>query len=92
MTNKRPPALEWTLACCATDSVGARFNCGRLRVALAASKAAAEHDGRIRFQRDLGFAWLDAPDDAARALICRTIHAHLVASGLPVVTVPGQVA
>lgn len=81
MTNRRPPDLATVLACAATDGEGVAFNRDRMRVALAASKDAAVACGRVKFLRDLGFAWMDAPDGEARRLICRTIHAHLIAVG-----------
>lgn len=72
--------LYWALKGAATDGEGLNFTKGRLREVLRATQPLA-HDAtnrhELRFLRQLGFAWLDAHDRAARDVIRKAIADYL---------------
>ena len=63
--------LAWALRGAEGDGEGLAFTKARLRAMLEVTREAANsaaNRGEFRFLRHLAFAWLDAPDRAARTL------------------------
>jgi len=72
--------LAWALRGAEGDGEGLAFTKARLRSMLEATREqanSAPNRGEFRFLRHLAFAWLDAPDRAARSLARAAIAGRL---------------
>ena len=67
----------------ALSFVRARLTSTLLRVGPFVHGAERELARELKFRRQLGLAWLDAPDAAARAIVRTAIRARLTAGDAP---------
>lgn len=86
----RDVPLESLIKACATaakDGERLRFNVSYVQRVLNATRTDAStalNRETLRFLRQLLYAWLDAPDYEARALIRRTLNEHLAREDMQV--------